>query len=131
MALLGIAVALVIGQIYHNETDIGLCGHSTTGICVVNGGTIDDHGTRIQLGDVEAPGLQDAHCPAEQALGLKAAERLAELLREGPFEIVDGADQDRTGRNLRLVRRDGQSLGDILVAEGLARRPQARRGKWC
>jgi hypothetical protein len=132
MALLGVMIALVIWQMTDNETHIGLCGPFTTGLCVVKGDTLDDHGTRIQLRDIEAPELQDGRCPAERALGLKAARRLAELLNAGPFEIVDGSgeDHDQFGRALRLVQRDGQSLGDILVAEGLARR-QGRRGRWC
>lgn len=133
MALLGIVFALVVWQFSDNETRIGLCGPFTSGLCVVNGDTIDDHGTRIQLRDIEAPEIKDARCPAERALGQKAAERLAALLNAGPFEIVSGSgqDHDRFGRSLRLVQRDGQSLGDILVAEGLARRAQGRRSKWC
>ncbi len=133
MALLGIVFALVIWQFCDTDTKIGLCGPFSTGLCVVNGATIDDNGTRILLSGIEAPEPKDGRCAAERALGLKAARRLAELLNAGPFEIVDGGgrDHDRFGRNLRLVQRDGQSLGDILVAEGLARRAQGRRGKWC
>jgi endonuclease YncB( thermonuclease family) len=40
-------------------------------------------------------------------------------------------DADRYGRKLRVVTRNGRSLGDILVAEGLARRWDGRRRSWC
>src|SRR3546814_19974769 len=46
------------------------------------------------------------------------------LLGAGPFELRpggDGRDEDRYGRKLRIVTRDGQSLGAMLVAAGLAR----------
>ena len=40
-------------------------------------------------------------------------------------------DTDRYGRKLRVVERDGVSLGETLVAEGLARRWEGRRRPWC
>ena len=57
---------------------------------------------------------------------------MAELLAAGPFELspVD-RDEDRYGRKLRVVTRNGRSLGDQLVAEGLARTWTGRREPWC
>ena len=40
-------------------------------------------------------------------------------------------DEDRYGRKLRVVVRDGWSLGETLVSEGLARRWTGRRLPWC
>lgn len=40
-------------------------------------------------------------------------------------------DKDRYGRYLRKVDRNSQSLGDILVREGLARPWPGRRRSWC
>src|SRR5437762_4160411 len=42
-----------------------------------------------------------------------------------------GRDEDRYGRKLRTVERNGRSLGEILIAEGLARRWGGARHSWC
>ena len=42
-----------------------------------------------------------------------------------------GAVGDRYGRKLRLLRRNGRSLGFALVEEGLARPWDGRRKSWC
>jgi micrococcal nuclease len=65
-------------------------------------------------------------------MAARATQRLRALLAAGPFELVRlGRDEDRYGRKLRLVIRDGQSLGDQLVSEGLARTWSGRREPWC
>jgi endonuclease YncB( thermonuclease family) len=57
---------------------------------------------------------------------------LQALLNAGPFTLVAATrDQDQYGRKLRTVSRGGRSLGDVLVAEGLARRWNGPRGSWC
>ena len=40
-------------------------------------------------------------------------------------------DEDKYGRKLRTLERAGRSLGDILVAEGLARPWGGFRRSWC
>ena len=56
-----------------------------------------------------------------------------DLLNAGPFELkpIPRRDQDRYGRDLRVVVRNGRSLGDQLVSEGLARTWTGRREPWC
>ena len=58
----------------------------------------------------------------EADLGQKATIRMQELLNEGPFRLEETADRDRNryGRLLRAVTRNGHSLSDTLIAEGLA-----------
>ena len=76
-------------------------------------------------------------CSARDALrrpklGRRAAERLLHLMNAGPFQLVSGArDEDRYGRKLRTIERGGRSLGEVLVAEGLARRWEGGRRPWC
>lgn len=56
------------------------------------------------------------------------------LLAAGAFQLsplASGRDEDRYGRKLRIVTRGGRSLGDLLVAEGLARTWSGRREPWC
>mgnify|MGYP000049760326 CR=1 FL=1 len=46
--------------------------------------------------------------------------------------LVWGSLADRYGRKLRIVMRNGQSLGGVLVSEGLARNYEGgRRDGWC
>ena len=100
--------------------------------CVIDGDTIRYGGTKIRLEDIDAPEVFSPKCAAEAALGRQATRRLLELINAGGFELVGGGrDEDRYGRKLRVIQRDGRSLGDTLVAEGLARRWDGARRSWC
>ena len=48
-----------------------------------------------------------------------------------PALEIDGRATDKYGRALRIVTRDGQSIGQQLVDEGLARTWDGRRHPWC
>ena len=99
---------------------------------VIDGDTFDYGGMRVRIADIDTPEV-DGRCAYERDLAAQATDRMAELLDEGPFELhpVGGRDQDRYGRKLRIVTRDGESLGDVLVSEGLARTWTGQREPWC
>ncbi len=100
---------------------------------VIDGDTFDYRGQRIRIADIDTPETSPPRCAHEAELGARATRRLRTLLAEGPFELASiDRDEDRYGRKLRLVRRDGRSIGGRLVAEGLARPYHGgpRRG-WC
>jgi micrococcal nuclease len=100
--------------------------------CVVDGDTIWYGGVKIRLADIDTPEVFSPKCASEAALGRRATERLLALLNAGPFEVVPiERDADRYGRKLRILERHGRSLGDILIAEGLARRWDGARRSWC
>ena len=101
--------------------------------CVVDGDTFYLNGTAIRIADIDAPETGGARCPEEAALGDRATVRLAELLSAGPFTVrsFGSRDEDRYGRQLRVVMRDGRSIGGMLVDAGLARPWQGRRRPWC
>lgn len=101
--------------------------------CVVDGDTIWLEGVKIRLADIDTPEISRPSCERERALGESAAERLRELLNAGPFDIATSGDrdEDRYGRKLRIIIRDGQSLGEKLVAEGLANRWSGKKEPWC
>jgi endonuclease YncB( thermonuclease family) len=101
--------------------------------CVIDGDTIWYRGEKIRIADINAPETHDPHCTYEADLGRRATGRLIELLNAGPFEIVPVGDRDEDvyGRKLRLVERNGHSLGQTLVDEGLAERWQGYRRNWC
>lgn len=68
----------------------------------------------------------------ERVKGEVAKRRLWELLNAGPFSRVAGwRDEDQYGRKLRTLTREGHSIGNILVQEGLARRWDGGRHPWC
>lgn len=102
--------------------------------CVVDGDTIWYRGTKIRLADIDTPEVTRPACPREAALGRQATERLRELLNAGSFSLAtptSGRTRDRFGRELRVVKRGGQSLGEVLVNEGLAERWGGPRRAWC
>lgn len=86
----------------------------------------------MRVADIDAPETHPPHCPYEADLGDRATRRLAELMNAGPFDMATvDRDEDRYGRKLRVLTRGGRSLGDRLVAEGLARTWEGRRRPWC
>jgi endonuclease YncB( thermonuclease family) len=100
--------------------------------CVVDGDTFWISGEKIRVADIDAPETHPSRCEREADLGSQATLRLQALLNAGPvqLETID-RDTDRYGRKLRIVMRDGQSLGAMLVSEGLARRWDGARHPWC
>ncbi len=100
--------------------------------CVVDGDTFWVNGEKVRLADINAPETTGAACAEERTLGQRARLRLLGLLNAGPFTLeVSGRATDRYGRALRVARRQGFSLGDILVREGLAEPWRGRRSDWC
>lgn len=113
--------------------DFSLCSRSRRQNCVIDGDTIRYNGETIRIKGIDAPETHKPECERERALGNRATKRLLELVNAGPFDIVDegGRDTDKYGRKLRVLKRGGRSLGDILIAEGLARRWEGASRKWC
>lgn len=108
------------------------CGGLSQSNCVIDGDTFRYQGEKIRIADIDTPEIHPPRCDYEAELGFRAKQRLVVLLNEGPFELAPiSRDQDQYGRKLRIVRRAGVSLGDTLVAEGLARTWTGRREPWC
>jgi micrococcal nuclease len=100
--------------------------------CVIDGDTFRLGGQSIRIADIDTPEVRNYGCAAEKALADRATARMRELLNAEPFELRPYTrDEDQYGRKLRIVARDGQSLGQILVAEGLARPWDGARHPWC
>jgi endonuclease YncB( thermonuclease family) len=109
-----------------------LCGRAAQQNCVIDGDTIRYRGIKIRLEDIDAPEAFSPKCVAESIRARQATQRLLELMNAGPFQLAGGGrDEDRYGRKLRVIERDGRSVGDTLVAEGLARRWDGARRSWC
>ncbi|MBB4956039.1 endonuclease YncB(thermonuclease family) [Agrobacterium vitis] len=109
------------------------CG--TTGLdnCVVDGDTFWFNKVKIRVADIDAPETEQAKCKAERDRGFAAKVRLRELLNAGGFavESFGARDEDQYGRKLRVITRNGRSLGGVMVEEGLARPWTGHRMSWC
>lgn len=94
--------------------------------------TFELRGARIRIADIDAPRLAGA-CPYESGLAQRAFSRVRDWMSLGPFELSEagGPDRDREGRRLRVVSRDGESVGGVLVSEGLARPYTGQELPWC
>lgn len=103
------------------------------GTCVIDGDTIRIEGQSIRIADIDTPEVRDYDCRHEKVLGDRATLRMLALVNQGPFALSrwDDRDEDVYGRKLRVLSRDGQSLGLMLVAEGLARPWDGARRSWC
>ncbi|MEO0061596.1 MAG: hypothetical protein RLZZ08_156 [Pseudomonadota bacterium] len=117
-----------------HDAPFPLCSGPGRVTCVVDGDTIWFHGEKIRIADINAPEVSHPGCDAELTLGRAATARLQVLLGAGPFTLTpaaDGRDRDRYGRLLRVITRDGHSLGDDMVRAGLAEEWQGHRRNWC
>lgn len=100
--------------------------------CVVDGDTLWVAGEKVRLADIDAPEAHPPRCALEAQLGHRATRRLQSLVNAVPFTLEPiGRDSDKYQRELRVLVRNGQSLGDVLVSEGLARTWTGRREPWC
>ncbi len=126
----GVFLGLLVNASLPNSTVRADGSHLA--VRVIDGDTFDHRGERIRIADIDTPEVR-GRCPYETQLAARATARLGALLAAGPFmlETIGGRDEDRYGRKLRIVTRGGRSLGDQLVAEGLARTWTGRREPWC
>jgi endonuclease YncB( thermonuclease family) len=110
-----------------------ICGHAKRIDCMVDGDTFWMAGTKIRIADIDTPETHPPRCAREARLGQAATVKMQALLNAGPFTLVPiKRDVDRYGRKLRLVERDGESLGAVLVRHGLARHyGGGKRSPWC
>lgn len=100
---------------------------------VIDGDTFRVGGDKIRIAGIDTPEVA-ARCAAEADLAARATARTRELLAGGGWEMhaAGGPDRDRYGRKLRTVTKNGRSIGDTLVSEGLARPYDGgRRAGWC
>jgi micrococcal nuclease len=109
-----------------------ICGSGQRITCVVDGDTFWFGGEKIRIADIDTPELSPPRCERERERGLAAKQRLLDILNSGPLSFKTTArDEDRFGRKLRIVYRERRSVGEILVAEGLARKWEGSRRSWC
>lgn len=109
-----------------------ICRGAVRTTCVVDGDTFWLDGLKYRIADIDTPEVSQPRCAAEKMLGDRATRRLAELMNAGSFTLSPAdRDADRYGRKLRILHRDGASLGGTLVSEGLAHPWGGSKQSWC
>lgn len=116
----------------HPSQAIELCGSGKRYTCVVDGDTLWLEGEKIRLQGFDTPETTTNICGGqnEVILGRKAAQRLVELLKQDGHTI-QRSGKDRYGRTLATIYLDGVDIGEILIAERLARRWPDGPEFWC
>jgi len=101
---------------------------------VIDGDTIDDRarGVRYRIANIDAPEIDGAKCYRESARGQLAKWALVRLVRDAHIVAVRPTFRtDRYGRRVAFVLADGQDVGNMLVARGLAVPWRGWRRAWC
>ncbi len=107
--------------------------NTPTKTCVVDGDTVWYRGSSYRLESFDTPEPQTNICGgrAEVELARRASARLLNLLNSNRWTLEDRGDDGGYGRRLGTIRINGRDVGDILIAEGLARRWPNGREFWC
>ena len=114
------------------QASFPLCMQSNAATCIIDGDTFRYRGETIRIADIDTPEVFDFACASEQARGEAATTRLAQLMNAGPFTLGRyERDRDQYGRQLRIVLRDGRSVGLQPVGGGFARESDGARRGWC
>lgn len=99
--------------------------------CIVDGDTGWERGVKWRALDVDTPEISSPECAAEKRLGLKARDRLRELMGGG-YTIEWPGGKGKYGRELARVRlSDGRDAGQVLIDEGLSQPWPNQGNKWC
>lgn len=86
---------------------------------LVDGDTVALGSERIRVLGIDAPESHEPRCQNELAAGLRAKERLGQLIATGQVQIKREG-QDVYKRTLARVSVGGAEVGQVLVSEGLA-----------
>ncbi|NTA84166.1 thermonuclease family protein [Agrobacterium tumefaciens] len=132
LTICGFTTGVLAQQAETPKDEFSICGDGRRVTCVVDGDTFWFRGAKIRIADIDTPELSPPRCARERQRGMAAKQRLLEILNSGPLVFRSTArDEDRFGRKLRVVYRGHRSVGDMLVAEGFARRWEGSRQGWC
>tara|TARA_R110002051_G_scaffold256524_1_gene315618 strand:- start:808 stop:1239 length:432 start_codon:yes stop_codon:yes gene_type:complete len=101
--------------------------------CVVDGDTIWIEGINVRMEGYDTPEPQSQICGGERekVLADQASDRLVELLNTRSWELALSGEQGSYGREIGTILIEGIDVGEILVAEGLARWWPDGEEWWC
>ena len=88
---------------------------------------------RVRILNIDTPEI-NGNCTSEIKMAYLAKDRLAEMLPVGvAVDLQNVKDDKYLGRiDANVIMSDGRDVGDILIAEGLARKYDGgKRLSWC
>jgi Staphylococcal nuclease homologue len=107
------------------------------GVNIVDGDTLKINGVTVRIVEIDTPETYKSRCEHELELGLKAKERLRQMLDSGPVRF-EPTGTDRYRRTLARVFVGDVNVGETLIKEGHALRYRAggeakleRLRVWC
>lgn len=108
---------------------------AATSLRIIDGDTLEDTATDVtyRVVNIDTPETGSrARCSNERNLGARATREVRALVaRAAAIEFRPTGRIDRYGRTIAFVLIDGRDLGEMLIAEGLARPWRGRREPWC
>lgn len=111
--------------------NIPICGGGGHPSCLVDGDTGWEQGVKWRIEAINTPEIGAPQCDEELQQGLAARRRLQQLMAGG-YRIGWQGRTDPHGRRLvDITLADGRDAGQVLIAEGLARRYQSHDRDWC
>jgi endonuclease YncB( thermonuclease family) len=98
---------------------------------VLDGDTVRVAGETFRLVGFDAPETYRAQCPSERELGNRATFRLRQLVAGAGLDLervpcacrigTEGTPRCNYGRSCGVLKARGKDVGEVLIAEGLAR----------
>ena len=102
---------------------------------VIDGDTYQDMNTgeRVRLENIDTPETGPrARCTAERNLGNRATQQARSFITNArQLDVRRTGRIDRYDRVIAFIEIDGRDLGQMMIAEGLARPWRGRREPWC
>lgn len=111
------------------DTTFDSCGNGARAACVLSPREFAYGDRTYHLSDVRTPDGQFPACDAEEQLAGKAKRTFIGILNGGAFEsLPDPSDSDPAAR---ILMRDGVSIGQIMIAKGVAKPWAPKPYNWC
>ncbi len=109
--------------------DFTLCDDAVTSPCVLSASEYVHQGQHYRLADISVPSLAWPRCAAEGDLARHGRMAFLGMLNGGSLEAA--RDPTDTDPQARILRRDGVSLGSLMIAKGFAKPWSATPINWC
>ncbi|BAV65393.1 hypothetical protein [Sphingobium cloacae] len=117
------------GGLVINATFDACSSEARAAACVVSPREFSYGSTTYHLSDIRTPDAQFPACDAEAQLAGKATRTFIGILNGGAFEsLPDPTDSDPAAR---ILMRDGVSIGQIMIAKGVAQPWAPQPYNWC
>jgi hypothetical protein len=111
------------------DETFALCDGSTGQSCVLSADRYSYHGRTYRLTGMQVPNLEKPRCKMEADRAVQARRTLAILLNGGVFDAL--ADPSQKDPDVRILTRDGVSIGQLMILKGQARSLSDGAINWC